>query len=152
MLTIFSTYVSRARLSVNLTFWWKLSKFIQFYHSLFQRFIITILFILCKQVIDESYFVMHYVMKTPKPPRPHEILQELRDISSMAMEHFDEKIVPILKKKMPGVSSVPVVTTAGKVIGYKIGQRNNDNIFAWSKANGACQIIVFICESDECVV
>ncbi len=57
---------------------------------------------------------MHYVMKTPKPPRPHEILQELRDISSMAMEHFDEKVVPILKKKMPGVVSVPtVVTTAG---------------------------------------
>lgn len=31
------------------------------------------------------------------PPRAHEILQELRDISSMAMEHFDEKILPDLK-------------------------------------------------------
>lgn len=31
------------------------------------------------------------------PPRAHEILQELRDISSMAMEHFDEKILPKLK-------------------------------------------------------
>ncbi|XP_072032022.1 uncharacterized protein [Amphiura filiformis] len=71
------------------------------------------------KVIDESYFVMHYVMKTPKPPRPHEILQELRDISSMAMEHFDEKVVPILKKRMPGVVSVPTVVTTAAVVSSK---------------------------------
>lgn len=33
--------------------------------------------------------------------RAHEILQELRDISSMAIEHFDEKIVPDIKKTRP---------------------------------------------------
>lgn len=33
-----------------------------------------------------------------KTLRAHEILQELRDISSMAIEHFDEKIVPEIRK------------------------------------------------------
>lgn len=33
--------------------------------------------------------------------RAHEILQELRDISSMAIEHFDEKIVPDIKRVRP---------------------------------------------------
>lgn len=37
------------------------------------------------------------VTDSKSPPRAHEILQELRDISSMAMEHFDEKILPDLK-------------------------------------------------------
>jgi len=32
-----------------------------------------------------------------EPPRSHEVLMELRDISSMAMEHFEEKILPTLK-------------------------------------------------------
>ena len=30
---------------------------------------------------------------------PHQILQELRDVSTMAIEHFDEKIAPILRDK-----------------------------------------------------
>lgn len=54
------------------------------------------------QVIDEIYRVLRYVNSTRAPQRAHEVLQELRDISSMAMEYFDEKIVPILKKKLPG--------------------------------------------------
>lgn len=36
-----------------------------------------------------------------KTLRPHEVLQELRDISSMAIEHFDEKIAPDIKKVSP---------------------------------------------------
>lgn len=56
----------------------------------------------CLQVIDEIYRVLRYVNSTRAPQRAHEVLQELRDISSMAMEYFDEKIVPILKKKLPG--------------------------------------------------
>jgi len=32
------------------------------------------------------------------PPKSYELLQELRDISSMAMEHFEEHIVPTMKK------------------------------------------------------
>ena len=33
------------------------------------------------------------------PKNTGEVLQELRDISSMAMEHFDEKVAPFLKKR-----------------------------------------------------
>lgn len=46
--------------------------------------------------------MLRYVNSTKAPQRAHEVLQELRDISSMAMEYFDEKIVPILKRKLPG--------------------------------------------------
>lgn len=49
------------------------------------------------QVIDEIFRVLRLIQNTKTPPRAHEILQELRDISSMAMEHFDEKILPDLK-------------------------------------------------------
>ncbi|XP_037705509.1 F-box only protein 28-like [Choloepus didactylus] len=54
------------------------------------------------KVIDEIYRVLRYVNSTRAPQRAHEVLQELRDISSMAMEYFDERIVPILKRKLPG--------------------------------------------------
>ncbi|GAB1860826.1 F-box only protein 28 [Camponotus japonicus] len=49
------------------------------------------------KVIDEIFRVLRLIRETKTPPRAHEILQELRDISSMAMEHFDEKILPDLK-------------------------------------------------------
>lgn len=49
------------------------------------------------KVIDEIYRVLWSVQKSKSLPRAHEMLLELRDISSMAMEHFDEKIVPGLK-------------------------------------------------------
>lgn len=49
------------------------------------------------KVIDEIFRVIRLVTDSKSPPRAHEILQELRDISSMAMEHFDEKILPDLK-------------------------------------------------------
>ncbi|XP_037274454.2 F-box protein pallbearer isoform X3 [Rhipicephalus microplus] len=54
------------------------------------------------KVIDEIFRVLRLVKGaghgcTTTPPRAHEILQELRDISSMAMEHFDERIAPGLK-------------------------------------------------------
>ncbi|XP_040587872.1 F-box only protein 28-like [Mesocricetus auratus] len=54
------------------------------------------------KVIDEIYRVLRYVNSTRAPQQPHEVLQELRDISSMAIEYFDEKIVPVLKHKLPG--------------------------------------------------
>ncbi|MED6294758.1 hypothetical protein CHARACLAT_024451 [Characodon lateralis] len=63
------------------------------------------------KVIDEIYRVLRYVNSTRAPQRAHEVLQELRDISSMAMEYFDEKIVPILKKKLPGTD------LSGRLIG-----------------------------------
>lgn len=39
-------------------------------------------------------------VETPKTLKAHEVLQELRDISSMAIEHFDEQIVPYIKKNL----------------------------------------------------
>ncbi|KPP77318.1 hypothetical protein Z043_103269 [Scleropages formosus] len=68
-------------------------------------------FIPGKVVIDEIYRVLRYVNSTRAPQRAHEVLQELRDISSMAMEYFDEKIVPILKKRLPGAD------LSGRLIG-----------------------------------
>lgn len=55
------------------------------------------------KVLDELYDILRTLQCTCQLPRAHEFLQELRDISSMAMEHFEEKIVPSLKQKMPSV-------------------------------------------------
>lgn len=49
------------------------------------------------KVIDEIISVLRTIKDDENPPRAYEILQELRDISSMAMEYFDDKIVPTLK-------------------------------------------------------
>ena len=43
---------------------------------------------------------VNYFQEDENPPRAYEILQELRDISSMAMEYFDDKIVPTLKVQL----------------------------------------------------
>lgn len=40
------------------------------------------------------------VEKSETLPRTHEVLEELRDISSMAIEHFDDKVSPALRAKM----------------------------------------------------
>lgn len=53
------------------------------------------------KVIDEIFAVLRSIQTERNPPRAYEVLQELRDISSMAMEYFDEKIVPSLKVKLP---------------------------------------------------
>ncbi|XP_058808310.1 F-box only protein 28-like [Phymastichus coffea] len=52
------------------------------------------------KVIDEIFRVLRLVKDSKTPPRTPEILQELRDISSMAMEHFDEKILPDFKHSL----------------------------------------------------
>lgn len=51
-------------------------------------------------MLDEIDRILSVVENTLPPPRTHEVLQELRDISSMAMEHFDEVILPKLKPKV----------------------------------------------------
>ncbi|CAD5119904.1 DgyrCDS8484 [Dimorphilus gyrociliatus] len=61
------------------------------------------------KVLDEFNTVFDQIECSINSSRPiarsHEILTELRDISSMAMEHFDEHIVPLLKKKLLTESS-----------------------------------------------
>ncbi|CAH1792085.1 unnamed protein product, partial [Owenia fusiformis] len=63
------------------------------------------------KVLDEIFRVLRMVRKEDNPPRAHELLQELRDISSMAMEFFDDKIAPGLKQHLstyPLHNRVPV--------------------------------------------
>ncbi|XP_064602554.1 F-box only protein 28-like [Liolophura sinensis] len=56
------------------------------------------------KVLDELFRILRVLQESAEPPRAHEFLQELRDISSMAMEHFEEKIVPLVKQKIPPLS------------------------------------------------
>ncbi|KAH3851252.1 hypothetical protein DPMN_093732 [Dreissena polymorpha] len=56
------------------------------------------------KVLDELHSILYRLQSSDQPPRSHEFLQELRDISSMAMEHFDEKIAPGLKSRLPTVN------------------------------------------------
>lgn len=64
----------------------------------------TCLLKIFQQVLDELLRILNTLKYPQQPPRAHEFLQELRDISSMAMEHFEEKIAPSLKTKMPAVT------------------------------------------------
>lgn len=57
------------------------------------------------KVIDEVNNILKLLDRTRQPLRTHEVLQELRDISSMAIEHFDEKIANILKKSFLDIHS-----------------------------------------------
>lgn len=56
------------------------------------------------KVLDEIFHVLRRIRLLPVLPRGYELLQELRDISSMAIEHFDEKIVPVLRKTQSSYS------------------------------------------------
>lgn len=49
------------------------------------------------KIIDEILYILRVVQGSNDPPRTHDLLQELRDISSMAMEHFEEHIAPNLR-------------------------------------------------------
>ncbi|KAJ8981700.1 hypothetical protein NQ317_003421 [Molorchus minor] len=52
------------------------------------------------KVLDEMKAVLALVESDQTPPRTHQLLQELRDLSSMAMEHFDEHILPKIKEQI----------------------------------------------------
>jgi len=69
------------------------------------------------QVLDEIYSILKSVRVSPNPPRAHELLQELRDLSSMAMEHFDEKIAPNLRDQMPEGSALGVLLSRNSSAG-----------------------------------
>jgi len=51
------------------------------------------------RVIDEVLSILRIVETVQTPLRAHEVLQELRDISSMATDHFDDEIAPLLKQR-----------------------------------------------------
>lgn len=58
------------------------------------------------------------------PPKSYELLQELRDISSMAMEHFEEHIVPTMKKSQM-LSGTLRVSSSSNVPGLGAGSSNS---------------------------
>lgn len=72
------------------------------------------------KVIDEIMRVLRCVANNPSPPRAHEILQELRDLSSMAMEHFDERILPVLKSSLRVPSYLSLNETSCVPTGSKL--------------------------------
>lgn len=51
------------------------------------------------QVIDELFRVMRSLDSMREPLPSYQILQELRDVSTMAIEYFEDKIAPSLRKK-----------------------------------------------------
>lgn len=66
------------------------------------------------KIIDECFKIIRSISNSNdqqiKNLRAHEILQELRDISSMAIEHFDEKIaVDLRKNRIEPLATVPSV-------------------------------------------
>ncbi|XP_013134582.1 PREDICTED: F-box only protein 28 [Papilio polytes] len=61
------------------------------------------------RVIDEIQRILEVVETNKSPPRAHEVLQELRDISSMAIEHFDDKISPEFRKRLQDITvTIPI--------------------------------------------
>lgn len=66
------------------------------------------------KVLDEIFRVLRYVTSVQSPIRAHEVLQELRDLSSMAMEYFDEKIAPGLKRHKETGPRINVLCTSVK--------------------------------------
>ena len=63
------------------------------------------------KVIDEIFSVQRKMKEDKNLPRFNKILQELRDISTMAKEHFQDKIVPTL-----GLISDPVQNVADSIM------------------------------------
>ncbi|KAJ6642041.1 F-box only protein 28 [Pseudolycoriella hygida] len=78
------------------------------------------------KIIDEILNILKVVSDTTstcKQLRVHEVLQELRDISSMAIDHFDEKIAHILKKSFCDLNAQKFGSSI-----YQILQSPIDNI------------------------
>ncbi|XP_022090887.1 F-box only protein 28-like [Acanthaster planci] len=89
------------------------------------------------KVIDEAFAVLHHVQHAQDLQPMSELLKELRDISSMAIEHFDEEIVPTLKKKrayqgppsLPG-EVLPNNNIFKQIIELKMSLKKRDNFTA----------------------
>lgn len=52
------------------------------------------------QVLDETKRILDLVVNNKVPPKSSQFLQELRDLSSMAIEHFDEHILPGCREQL----------------------------------------------------
>ncbi|KAG4079845.1 hypothetical protein HA402_014976 [Bradysia odoriphaga] len=80
------------------------------------------------KIIDEALNILRLVSDTTgknRQLRAHEVLQELRDISSMAIDHFDEKIAHILKKAFCDLSAQKFGSSIYQSkIGFEIGEHS----------------------------
>lgn len=89
------------------------------------------------KVIDELLRVLRFVNTCLTPP--HDLLQELRDITSMAMEHFDEKIVPDLREKLTynraSTSSLMVLDKCGSGLSPNFVTNRYKNLFTAVRQN-----------------
>jgi len=88
------------------------------------------------KIIDEVLHILRLVSNTcgsNRQLRAHEVLQELRDISSMAIDHFDEKIAHILKKSFCDLSAQKFGSSI-----YQIMQSPIDTIAIQSDLNTSC--------------
>ncbi|XP_014098760.3 uncharacterized protein pall [Bactrocera oleae] len=99
------------------------------------------------RVLDEIFRILILVSKTRKTLRPHEVLQELRDISSMAIEHFDEKIANILKPYVDASSNRSStidhkrITAASSGLGsisFSVTQSNSN---MWTQASSTSKLL-----------
>lgn len=52
------------------------------------------------KVLDETKRILDLVVNNKVPPKSSQFLQELRDLSSMAIEHFDEHILPGCREQL----------------------------------------------------
>ncbi|KAG0710575.1 F-box only protein 28 [Chionoecetes opilio] len=88
------------------------------------------------KVIDEIYRVLRFIQchKTRTLPRSHEILTELRDISSMAMEHFEEKIIGSLKSAAHTTTS-PRFSVSSSFVSHSALAATTSSSLALNKAH-----------------
>lgn len=63
------------------------------------------------KVLDEIKCILNVVETNQSPPRPLQLLQELRDLSSMAIEHFDEHILPRCREKLEQQSGIWLISS-----------------------------------------
>lgn len=61
--------------------------------------ILTYFFLLCLQILDEVFNVLRSIRTQPQ--RPHDMTEELYDLTTMAMEYFKEHLEPRLPSLMP---------------------------------------------------
>ncbi|XP_058066553.1 uncharacterized protein LOC131216155 [Anopheles bellator] len=100
------------------------------------------------KVIDEVLTILRLIENTTRPLRAHEILQELRDISSMAIEHFDENIAHRLKKyvEVPFPHHHQVATIQGTNAPFPSAVLLHNDVFI------PCEIIPTLAQSSTSTV
>lgn len=99
------------------------------------------------KVIDECYKILRSISCSDvRNLRAHEILQELRDISSMAIEHFDEKIVPDIKKlnqdeRNVSISSIYDMFIASPRAGLTLNLSRNSSSSSFSSSSSREEVV-----------